>query len=778
MASKPKDVELIRFQVFCWRTAMDNRLVKVTPEVIAVSLLVSGPNCTTKVLEAMQTDIKKLTEETVKYLKSSFPKRRIRAVAQNMISLSQGSQEIMQIANEVCEIMNDPATGTHHVLMSILKHNQGLSTLFDSHGVTLSRFRTYAQKILSSERSNVGSVNLKNTEKVSEGIFIDKSIQSGVKSNSNEREVITKYCKNLTALASQHKLDPVIGREKEIDRLIITLGRRKKNNAILVGEPGVGKTAIVEGLAQRIIQGNVPSHVKTFQVLQLNLASVVSKTTCRGQFEERMKMILDIFAVNKNYILFIDEMHTLVGAGASIGGLDAANIMKPALASGEVRCIGATTEDEYRKYFKKDGAMDRRFQRVFVDEPSKEDTIKILMGIRPIIELHHGCTIPDETIKNAVELSIRYVVDRHLPDKAIDCLDEACANAVVREDGSGKNVVVLKSDIVGAIAMQTDIPAEIVGVSDLNRAKNISTFLKERVVGQDRAVDEVSSVLLSAYSGIKNPNRPIGCFVFGGPSGSGTTYVAETMASGLFDSDNSFVRLDMSEFSERFGNTKLIGSPPGYVGYGEKNQLTDRVARKQHCLILLDGIENANEDVLKVFTQAMSKGVITDASGNEVSFRNSIIVMTMNFDPTTNRSQLGFENHISNEKDVEREAMTQICRKRFGDDFVNRIDEFIVFAKLEEHDLKRAAIMRLDGLVDRLKSIDIDMSYEDDVQDVIVSNVMNEEKPSIKSIDRFVRRFVESAISIELSESQETVNCLKLGTYMMKITCSACAIAK
>lgn len=774
MASKPRDVELIRFQIFCWKTAVENRLTKVTPEIMAVALLVSGENCATKVLEAMEVSIKSLTEGAMRNLEDSFPKRRSKVVDQSMVALSENSKEIMKIANEVCSFMSDPATGTQHVLMAMLKSDPGLSTMFDAYGVTLERFRAFSKKIISSEMRNEDQEppSKCNSSKPNQ---TSQSSQT-TKTSAGEREVLTKYCKNLTDLASQNKLDPVIGREKEIDRLIITLGRRKKNNAILVGEPGVGKTAIVEGLAQRISNGNVPSHIKKFQVLQLNLSSVVSKTTCRGQFEERMKLILDTFAANKSYILFIDEMHTLVGAGASIGGLDAANIMKPALASGDVRCIGATTEDEYRKYFKKDGAMDRRFQRVFVDEPSKDDTIKILMGIRPIIELHHGCIVSDETIKNAVELSIRYVIDRNLPDKAIDCLDEACANAVVREDGTGNKVIVTKSDIIGAIAIQTDIPEEIVGVSDLNRAKSISSFLKERVVGQDKAIDEVSSVLLNSYSGIKNPNRPIGCFVFGGPSGSGTTYMAEVLANGLFDSDNSFIRLDMSEFSEKFGNTKLIGSPPGYVGYGEKNQLTDKVARKQHCLILLDGIENSNEDVLKVFTQAMSKGFITDASGSEVSFRNSIIVMTLNFNPETSHSQLGFENNTVDEKDSEREAMTQVCRKKFGDDFVNRIDEFIVFAKLEEHDLERAAVMRLDSLSDRLKSIDVDLSYEDDVPSVIVSNVMREEKPNIKSVDRFVRRFVESKISSELASSLEPIHCLTLGTYCMNITCSACVI--
>jgi len=771
MAFKLKDAELIRFQVFCWKAAVDNRLKSVTPNIMALTLLKSGPNNVTKVLEAMIIDIGSLTSALEKHLKASYPKRRPKFVEHEMISFSENGNDIMSIANDVRDFMADPATSVHHVLMAILKNDKALSDIFEQYGVTLPKFRIITQKVLSVESAKS---NLNDSSKELKGLT-KPTDSKPIISKANEKEVITKYCKNLTDLANQNKLDPVIGREKEIDRLVVTLGRRKKNNAILVGEPGVGKTAIVEGLAKRINSGSVPSFVKDVQVFQLNLSSVVSKTTCRGQFEERMKLILDTFAVNKNYILFIDEMHTLVGAGAAIGGLDAANIMKPALSNGEVRCIGATTEDEYRKYFKKDGAMDRRFQRIFVDEPSKADTIAILTGIKPIIETHHNCIIPNEIIKNAVELSIRYVTDRRLPDKAIDCIDEACANAVVRVNDSTKKIIVLKSDIVRAIALQTDIPVEVVGVSDLNRVKNISEILKNKIVGQDVAINEISSVLLNSYSGIRNPNRPIGCFVFGGPSGSGTTYMAELMAECLFDSDSSFIRLDMSEFSEKFGNTKLIGSPPGYVGYGEKNQLTDKVARKQHCLILLDGIENANEDVLKVFTQAMSKGFVTDASGNEVSFRNSIIVMTMNFDPLTNNSHLGFENNSNEqEQDDKKKEMTDTCRKMFGDDFVNRIDEFIAFSSLQEQDLKMAVEMRLDTLTDRLKNLGVDLNYDEKIIDVIVSNVMNEERPNIKSIDRFVRRFVEHAIAIELSESKGDVSCLRLGAYNMNIICSAC----
>lgn len=784
MLSKLDDPELSRFQVFCWQIASKNKVSKITPSVMAGALLISGPNSVTKVLNAMEIDLNGLKDEVVKHFESSLPKRRSKQTLDtNVVVLSESSKDIMKIANCLRELMSDPAVGTQHVLLAILKHEKDLSILFEKYCVTSENFRKMVKSILLFDNAGIQNDCGKNktsktphhkseTNKPEPESASDLDTKS---STVNEKEILTKYCRNLTALATQKKLDPVIGREKEIARLITTLGRRKKNNAILVGEPGVGKTAIVEGLAQRIALGAVPQCVKTCKVFQLNISAVVGKTTYRGQFEERMRMILELFGSNKNYILFIDEMHTLIGAGGSAGGLDAANIMKPALAGGEVRCIGATTEDEYRKYFKKDGALERRFQRIFVEEPSKEEAIQILMGIRPVIEAHHNCTIPDDTIKSAVELSIRHVTDRYLPDKAIDCLDEACANAVVREENNGKKIVVQKIDIVGSIAVQTDMPAEIVGVSDINKAKNLFGYLKNSVVGQDQAIHKISNALLSSYAGIRNPTRPIGCFVFGGSSGSGTTFVAEKMADGLFSSDSSFIRIDMSDASEKFGNTKLIGSPPGYIGYGEKNQLTDKVSRKQYCLVLFDGIENANDEVIKLITHAMSKGSITDASGHEVSFKNAIIVMTFNCKTASKLSGFGFSNTSLNDDVEKRENLITECCDRFGDDFVNKIDEFIVFKDLNKEDIKRITLIRMDNLSTKLKDIGIVLSYYDAVVDLIVENASSKNScPTIKEIDRYIRYNIESVISEFIAEDAHQTTCLQIGVENGKIYCCGC----
>lgn len=774
-----KNTELIRLQVFSWKVACDNRLDTVGPNVIAVALMGSGPNSVTKLFTVMGVNADLLVADLNENLKSSMPKRRPKVIDLGVVSLSEGGKEIMKLSGEVCELMGDPALGPHHVLLAILKHDYVLSTLFGRYGVTFSKFRAVVKESLSVEQSASQTPQEGGSgkcERVADGGKSGSPPAQGQKQGINEKEILTRYCRNLTLLASQGKLDPVIGREKEIMRLVTTLGRRKKNNAILVGEPGVGKTAVVEGLAQRIVSGNVPTYAKTCQIFQLNMTSVVSKTTYRGQFEERMRAIMELFAANREYVLFIDEMHTLIGAGGSVGGLDAANIMKPSLASGEVRCIGATTEDEYRRYFKKDGALDRRFQRVFIDEPTKDEAVIILLGIKSIIEAHHKCSIPDDVVRLAVELSARHVPDRHLPDKAIDCLDEACANAAGKSAHQG--VVVSKEDIVAAIAVQTDMPEEVVGVSDVNRARKLSSHLKSRVVGQDSAIDSITTVLLSAYVGIKDPKRPIGCLVLGGPSGSGTTFVAEKMADGLFDSESSFIRINMSEFSEKFGNTRLIGSPPGYVGYGDKNQLTDKVSRRPYCLVLLDGIESANEDVVRLFMQAMSKGVITDASGHDVSFRNAVIVMTMTFKALAQSSGLGFNDGMfseTSETGSRRSALVEECRKRFGDDFVNRIDEFIVFGELGPAEIRRVAEMRLSNLTVRLREIGTALNYSGAVIDAIVAgSTIRGKQPTVKDVDRFVRKDVEPVVSMVMTDSEAPFSCLSLDVEEGVVKCTAC----
>lgn len=766
-----RNTELIRFQVFCWKTAVDNRLETVGSSVMAVALLGSGPNSVTKLLDVMNVDVEKLSTDLTRYLEITSPKRRPKKVEHETVVLSDGGREVMKIAGELCEFMDDFAIGPHHVLLAILKFDPRLTEIFNKHGVTFPLLKKLTKEVLSIEPSSgtEQSTEIDKKEKVAEGTKPNQPVQQ--KQGINEKEILTKYCRNLTLLASQGKLDPVVGRDKEISRLAMTLGRRKKNNAILVGDPGVGKTAVVEGLAQRIVQGSVSGHAKTCQIFQLNMTAVVSKTTFRGQFEERMRAIVDLFSSNKDYVLFVDEMHTLIGAGGSVGGLDAANILKPALAGGDIRCIGATTEDEYRRYFKKDGALDRRFQRIFIDEPTKEETLQILIGVKSMIETHHNCSIPDDVLKLAVDLVVRHVPDRRLPDKAIDCIDEACATAAACS--SGGKFVVTQDNIVSAVASQTNMPKEIVGVSDSNRAIKLADYLKKFVVGQDEAIDQLSTFLLSSYLGIRDHNRPIGCLMFGGPSGSGTTFMAEKMAEALFDGDESLIRINMSEFSEKFGNTRLIGSPPGYVGYGDKNQLTDRVSRKPYCLILLDGIEGASEDVIRLFVQAMSKGVVTDASGKDVSFRNAVVIMTTTFNAASKSSKMGFADDEVSDSEAKRDALIDECRKRFGDDFVNKVDDFVAFNALNKSHIRLVAEIHLEQLRERLEAVGTVLRFSDETVDAVASGSFKGNQTTVKDVDRFIRKVIEPTISKRMACGHH-YSCLSLEMENDHILCSPC----
>jgi len=763
MQENPQNVEMMKFQVEIWHVSSAHSIDVATPAVMAYALVFSGPNSVTNVLDIMGVKKEPILKSLEEMVKISAPaKRRVKADDNTAVSLTSGGREIMKVATDVCSLMGDPFLNTHHVMLAILKSDAALSKTFAKHGVSFSGFRSVVRQ------TAVPPVQAASPESGKKEMVSDPPGQNPTDAQrkpqpANDKEVLAKYCKDLTDLAKHGKLDPVIGRDKEISRLITTLCRRKKNNAILVGEPGVGKTAVVEGFAQRVVAGTVPPQMKDCKVFQLNMTSIVSRTTYRGQFEERMRAVMELFAANKEYVLFIDEIHTLIGSGGSVGGLDTANIMKPALAGGSIRCVGATTEDEYRRFFKKDGALDRRFQRVFIDEPSKDETCTILIGIKQVIEAHHACVIPDEVLRLAVDLSARYVTDRFLPDKAIDCLDEACSTATSRSKGNSEKVVITKDDIVLAIACQTDMPIEVVGISDANRARSLKSFLKDRIIGQNVAVDSVSSLLMGAFAGIRDMRRPIGCFVFGGTTGSGTTFMAEKMAEGLFESSASLVRINMSEFSAGFGPTKLVGCPPGYLGYGESNQLTDKIMRRPYCLILLDGIENADESVIRLFMSAISKGVMTDGAGKEVNFRNSVIIMTMNLDLMSKSGGLGFSDDILNKgKDGMRECLVEECRTMFGDDFVNHVDEFIPFVRLEKKDVIEVAKRRLDGLASKISELGIVMSYSDEVVASVVDGSVQTGHPNPKIVDRYVRRHIEPAVSEFLADRDKAEGSLRL----------------
>ena len=584
--------------------------------------------------------------------------------------------------------------------------------------------------------------------------------------------VLNKYGRDLTRQAKNGELDPVIGRENEIQRIIQILSRRTKNNPVLIGDPGVGKSAIIEGLAQRIASGNIPELLKNKRVVTLDLGGMLAGTKYRGEFEERIKAAIDELIENKNTILFIDELHTIVGAGASEGSIDASNIMKPALARGEMQVIGATTLDEYRRYIEKDAALERRFQPVTVGEPTKEEAVEILFGLRDRYEAHHKATITDEAIRAAVELSDRYISDRFLPDKAIDLMDEAASRvrlaafvapvgmkeldgklaellkekeeavnnqnferaAAIRDEErairdemtsrkaswererEGRKCIVTENSIAEVVNAWTGIPVNRLTEDESEKLLHLEDELHKRVIGQDEAVEAVARAIRRARAGLKDPKRPIGSYLFLGPTGVGKTELSKALAEVMFSNEDAMIRLDMSEYMESHSVSKLVGSPPGYVGFDEGGQLTERVRRKPYCVILLDEIEKAHPDVFNILLQVLEDGRLTDSKGRTVDFRNTIIIMTSNIGAAAAavRNTVGFGSEskaLTYER--MREAMMGELKKTFSPEFLNRIDEIIVFHPLEQEQAAKIVRLMLKGVADRLRERGIDLTFSE-----------------------------------------------------------------
>jgi len=620
---------------------------------------------------------------------------------------------------------------------------------------------------------------------------------------------LDKYSRDFTQKARDNAFDPIIGRGKETERVIQILSRRTKNNPCLVGDPGVGKTAIVEGLAQRIISGDVPEPIKDKRVVALDLAAMVAGTKYRGEFEERIKQVIEEVIANTNVILFIDEMHTLIGAGGAEGSLDAANILKPALARGEMQVIGATTLNEYRKHIEKDAALERRFQPVMVDEPSEEEAIAILMGIRDKYEAHHKVQITEDAVEAAVMLSARYISDRFLPDKAIDLLDETASrvrlrsytappnikilndkiteletekeaaikieefekagmlkqrqNALKKEledeekrwkDAHTKSHHVVNADEISAVLSSiTGVPVTRLQQEESQRLMNMEDIIHERVIGQDAAVTTVSKAIRRGRVGLKNPNRPIGSFLFLGPTGVGKTHLCRALAEILFGDENAMIRVDMSEFMEKHNTSRLIGSPPGYIGYDEGGELSEKVRRKPYSVVLFDEIEKAHPDVFNILLQVLDDGHITDAQGRKIDFKNTVIIMTSNAGARSiiNPKKLGFapdDDKERNYEDMKKVVMDEV-KKLFRPEFLNRIDDIIVFHPLDNDDIKKIAALMLDETAKRIReNMDIALSYSDALVDYIAAEGYDQMYGA-----RPLRRAIQNKIEDELAEA-------------------------
>ena len=567
----------------------------------------------------------------------------------------------------------------------------------------------------------------------------------------SETRVLDQYSRDLTLLAASGSFDPVIGRDEEIRRSVQILSRRSKNNPVLIGEPGVGKTAVAEGIAAYIAGSDAPDSMAGKRLVALDLPALLAGTKYRGDFEERVKAVLKDVKKAGDVILFIDEMHTMIGAGSAEGAIDAANILKPALGRGEVQIIGATTPEEYRRHIEKDAALERRFQPVKIAEPSRGDSLKMLGAVRQSLEKHHGVKISDAALTAAVDLSARYINDRFLPDKAIDLADEAAAH--IRVSGGG---LVTAEDIAGIVSMWTGIPVANLSADETKRLCNMESILHRRVIGQNEAVTAVSRAIRRGRVGLSDPNRPIGSFLFLGPTGVGKTELCRALAEAVFGESDAMIRLDMSEYMEKHAVSKLIGSPPGYVGYEDGGQLTERVRRKPWSVVLFDEIEKAHEDVWGILLQIMDDGRLTDSAGRVVSFRNTIIVMTSNVGAKSisdGRPRMGFTPDGGDEAQLMRARINEELRRTFKPEFLNRIDETIVFRRLSRAEIRSIAERMLLTVAERFKALGMTLSVPDQVVDFLAERGYDE-KYGARPLRRAIRSMIEDkAAELMLTDS-------------------------
>ena len=563
-----------------------------------------------------------------------------------------------------------------------------------------------------------------------------------------ETRVLDQYSRDLTALAAAGQLDPVVSRGEEIRRAVQILSRRSKNNPVLIGEPGVGKTAVAEGLALRVARGEAPEALCRKRIVSLDLPALLAGTKYRGDFEERVKSVLKDVKRAGDVILFIDELHTVIGAGSAEGAIDAANILKPALGRGEVQIIGATTPEEYRRHIEKDAALERRFQPVTVAEPDREQTLEMLRSLRPALEKHHGVRLGDEALEAAYSLSRRYIHDRYLPDKAIDLLDEAAAARSISAALPGSRVGA--GDVAAVVSLWTGIPVTGLDGDESAALRDLERRLRQRIIGQDEAVSAVARAVRRSRVGLRDPRRPVGSFLFLGPSGVGKTELCRALAAAVFRDEKALVRLDMSEYMEKHAVSRLIGSPPGYVGYGEGGQLTEKVRRKPWCVVLFDEIEKAHEELWSLLLQILDDGCLTDGAGRKVDFRNTLIVMTSNVGAkaiTASRAPLGFGTGAPGDESQMRRQVLEELRATFRPEFLNRVDETIVFHRLGEEDLLRITRNLLEELRQRFAGLGLTLAWEEDALRYLAKKGWDE-----RSGARPLRRLLQSALEDRAAE--------------------------
>ncbi len=765
-------------------------------EHILLGIIREAEGIAVKILRNLGVDLYKLKKEIEDQVRSAGGTLTI-----GNIPFTKQAEKVLKYSYIEAKFYKSDIIGTEHLLLSLLRDDDNLAAqILKKFNITYDTIRNELDNLITgkqTQKSMPQSSNIQQQEK---------------KKEKSKTPVLDTFGRDLTKLAAEDKLDPVIGREKEIERVAQVLSRRKKNNPVLIGEPGVGKTAIAEGLALRIVQKKVSRILHDKRVVTLDLAAIVAGTKYRGQFEERMKAILNELEKSRDVILFIDELHTIVGAGGASGSLDASNMFKPALARGDLQCIGATTLDEYRQYIEKDGALDRRFQKIMVDPTSVEETIQILTNIKSKYEEHHGVRYTERAIIDAVRLSDRYITDRFLPDKAIDVLDEAGSrvhlshivvpsevlkleeeiekvraqkNLVVKTQNfeeaarlrdlekkllndieiaqreweiKSKDIVyeVNEQHIADVVSMMTGIPVNKIAESESTKLLKMEEILKESIIGQEEAITKLSKAIRRARAGLKDPQKPIGSFIFLGPTGVGKTEMAKVLAKFLFDSEDSLVRVDMSEFMEKFSVSRLVGAPPGYVGYEEGGQLTEKVRRKPYSVVLLDEIEKAHPDVFNILLQVLDDGILTDGLGRRVDFRNTIIIMTSNVGARDIKKTGGMGFGDSNEKDqysTMKDKIDEAVKRIFNPEFLNRIDDTIIFHRLERKHIFDIIDIQLKSITSRLSTLGLTLELTKSAKEFLVDKGYDPVYGA-RPLKRALQRYLEDPLAEEMIKSK------------------------
>ena len=763
----------------------------VGTEQVLLGLIGEGTGIAAKTLKSMGVNLKDARIEVEKII------GRGSGFVAVEIPFTPRAKRVLELSWDEARQLGHNYIGTEHLLLGLIREGEGVAArVLENLGVDLNKVRSNVVKMLGDSKPQTSS----------------SGVGSGSSSSSQASKVKTpsldEFGTDLTLAASELRLDPVVGREKEIERVIQILARRTKNNPVLLGEPGVGKTAVAEGLAIRIVNSEVPDILENKKIIQLDMGLLIAGTKYRGEFEERLKKIMDEIRQAGNVILVIDEMHTLIGAGAAEGAIDAANILKPALSRGEIQVIGATTSDEYRKYIEKDSALERRFQPVIIEEPSIDETIEIIRGLKPKYEEHHNLIISDDAIVAATKLSSKYINDRFLPDKAIDVIDEASSKVrlkvctlspegkelekelkdIIREkeeairnqeferasslrddeanmkdkirevseewrrQNDANKPTVTEDDVAEVVATMTGVPVTKLTEGESERLLKLEETLHNRVIGQSDAVTAISKAIRRARVGLKSPNRPIGSFIFSGPTGVGKTELAKALAEAIFGSEDNMIRVDMSEFMEKHSTAKLIGSPPGYVGYDDGGHLAELVRKKPYSVILFDEIEKAHPDVFNIMLQILDDGRLTDAKGRHINFKNTVIIMTSNVGASmiTTQGKLGFSTAETAKQDKYeklKETVNEELKKAFRPEFLNRIDDIIVFSHLSKEEIRQIVDLMMKDLFKRLSERDLSIEVTDEVKDYLAKDGYSEAYGA-----RPLRRLIQKKIEDQLAE--------------------------